>query len=300
MHFQKVSPGSWRRFQVKLTRGENRGKAVATSKKFGITFLTTHMRIWESPLSRAVKSADRTLEIFELFFRERRPMSLKEIAEELGFPASSTNYLLKSLSTGGYLNYNKRYRSYFPTSRMKSVTSWIDDYLPESSEIMDTMKQLRREFGETVAIGIRNDLNLQYLKALESDYPIRYHIDEGAQRPLIEAAMGWVILAGLSDEKIDTIYRRTEYEDISRKISFKDLIAAIEKVRKAGYCYSNDQTVPYFASTIAVKLAENYNNQAVVIGLGGERKRISLKSEAIVARMKLLAATTHDSFRSEL
>ena len=237
-------------------------------------------------MSRAVKSADRTLDIFELFFRERRPMSLKEIAAELGFPASSTTYLLKSLSAGGYLNYNKRFRSYFPTSRMKSITSWIDDYLPENSEIMDIMKQLRREFGETVAIGIRNDVNLQYLKALESDYPIRYHIEEGAQRPLIEAAMGWVILADLPDDKIDTIYRRTEYPDVSRKIPFKDLIAAIRTVRETGYCYSNDQTVPYFASTIAMKLKDQYNNQTVVIGLGGEKTRISARAEEIVSRIE--------------
>ena len=45
----------------------------------------------------AVKSAQRALEILEVFSRQRRPLALKEILDELGYPTSSGSALMLSL-----------------------------------------------------------------------------------------------------------------------------------------------------------------------------------------------------------
>lgn len=234
---------------------------------------------------RPVKSADRTLEVFELFSRERRPLSMKEISASLGYPGSSTMYLLKALSSSGYLNYNKRFRNYFPTSRIRSIGSWIEGHLPDNTEVTDVMRHLRLKFGETVAIGIQNDLNLQYLKAFESDYPIRYHIREGGQRPLLEAAMGWMIMSGLPAPAVEAICLRSNQLLRRQAYHCDEIGSRLEQVRKAGYCYIDDQVEPYFASTVAMRLPVQYNGQDMVIGLGGEKTRIAGRTDEIIAEM---------------
>jgi DNA-binding IclR family transcriptional regulator len=211
---------------------------------------------------------------------------MKEISAELGYPTSSSMYLLKALSDAGYLNYNKRFRNYFPTSRIRSIGSWIEGHLPDNTEIVDVMKNLRLRFGETVAIGIQNDLNLQYLKALESDYPIRYHIREGGQRPLLEAAMGWMIMSALPDASIESICLRSNQLLREQKYDFETMRHRLADIRKIGYCYIEDQVEPYFASTIAMRISVQYNKQDIVIGLGGEKTRIAENAKSIIKEMQ--------------
>jgi len=51
----------------------------------------------------AVKSAKRVLEIFEFFAERKRPASVGDVVEALGYPQSSTSALLKSLVQLRYL-----------------------------------------------------------------------------------------------------------------------------------------------------------------------------------------------------
>ena len=50
-----------------------------------------------------VKTADRTLEVFELFAQERQPLSLSDIARLLQIPISSCHDLVRTLQARGYL-----------------------------------------------------------------------------------------------------------------------------------------------------------------------------------------------------
>jgi DNA-binding IclR family transcriptional regulator len=211
---------------------------------------------------------------------------MKEIMTSLGYPASSAAYLLKALSISGYLNYNKRFRNYFPTSRIRNIGSWIEGYLPDNSEITDVTRRLRLHFGETVAIGIQNDLNLQYLKAFESDYPIRYHIREGNQRPLLEAAMGWMIMSALPPPLVESIFMRANQQQRRQVRSFEELRDRLSKVRDDGYCCIEEPLEAYTSMSVSMRLPIQYNCQDIVIGLGGETSRVAPKVTAIVKEMR--------------
>src|SRR6266571_9176177 len=50
-----------------------------------------------------VKSADRTLDIFELFAAEPRGLTIAEISDRLGVARSSTHGLVHTLAARGYL-----------------------------------------------------------------------------------------------------------------------------------------------------------------------------------------------------
>ena len=51
----------------------------------------------------SVKTAERMLDLIELFALERRPLSLSNIAERLQMPNSSTHALVNTLLGRGYL-----------------------------------------------------------------------------------------------------------------------------------------------------------------------------------------------------
>ena len=74
---------------------------------------------------QAVKSAFRTFEVLELFAQRRMPMPLHEIYTALRYPQSSTTNLLKSMVLLGYLNYNRKERTYLPTMRINALGTWL-------------------------------------------------------------------------------------------------------------------------------------------------------------------------------
>ena len=56
-------------------------------------------------------------EVFEFFAERQAPARLTEVARALGYPASSTFVLLKSLRSLGYLDYDRNDRTFLPTLR---------------------------------------------------------------------------------------------------------------------------------------------------------------------------------------
>lgn len=242
----------------------------------------------EEPIrQRSVKSADRALEVFELFAELKRPIAMREIVANLGYPQSSANYLLKGLCDRGYLNFNKVGHTYFPTAKLRSLGSWIEGHLPENTAVYDAMRALRAKFGETVAVGTQSDVHLQYLKAIESDYVVRYHIAEGDRRPLLEASMGLMLISQYNDGYLESICLRTNQLLGHKRFKTKEILAKVAEIRKLGYCFLEDRTTPYHAATIAMFLPLQYNGQPLVIGLGGVFDRIHKRRDAIVKTMRI-------------
>ena len=90
----------------------------------------------------AVKSAQRALEILEVFARHRRPLALKEILDELGYPTSSGSALMKSLVQLGYLDYDRERRTYFPTMRIAVLGAWVPGALFGDGQLLPALEDL--------------------------------------------------------------------------------------------------------------------------------------------------------------
>ena len=54
-------------------------------------------------MNTSVKSANRVLDILELFASSERPLALRDVASILGLPKSSTHMLLGTLEQRGYM-----------------------------------------------------------------------------------------------------------------------------------------------------------------------------------------------------
>src|SRR5260370_31135226 len=72
-----------------------------------------------------VKSASRTLDVFELFAREQRPLTLSEVAAALDAPLSSCFNLVRALKGRGFLFGVGPRRQIYPTRKMYDFASAI-------------------------------------------------------------------------------------------------------------------------------------------------------------------------------
>src|SRR5690606_650316 len=74
---------------------------------------------------RSIKSAERTLALFELFSLEQRPLTIGEISRELGIPQPSVTMLARNLVKLGYIEHDRFSRTYVPTIRIMLLGSWL-------------------------------------------------------------------------------------------------------------------------------------------------------------------------------
>jgi DNA-binding IclR family transcriptional regulator len=231
-----------------------------------------------------VKSATRAIEILEYFKKVRQPRAMSEIALALGYPQSSSTVLLKTLVTLGYLNFDRRERLYFPTPKVTSLGDWVPRALFGTSRVLEAMHDVHASTGETVSIGTKNDVYLQYVQIIQSVHALRFHVDEGTLRPLTQSAVGWTLMSTLSDDKIDNIVRRANIATpkSSDRVKIPDMMERIREIRQKGYCSA--ENIPFLGGgTICVLLPISIQNQPVVLGLGGAAERIRVNHDRYLA-----------------
>jgi IclR family KDG regulon transcriptional repressor len=240
----------------------------------------------------AVKSARRAFEILETFDRHRRPLGLKEVLDDLGYPASSGSALLKSLVSLGYLDYDRDRRTYFPTMRIAVLGSWVQGALFGEGRLLQAMEELHRATGETVILAVQSDLHAQYIHLIHSAEPLQFRAPPGTRRPLAGSGMGWVLLSGKSDAEIERLRRRINAES-GEKLSHEALMARVGEVRAHGYAFSK-HTVSDGVGIIAAALPRGPFGRVFAIGAAGYVSRLERNETDIVEALRTAVRALQD------
>lgn len=248
-----------------------------------------------------IKTAGRVLEIFEYFRDVRGPLSVREISERFGYPLSSTAVLVKSLTTLGYLTYDSKIRSVFPTIRIALIGDWLYDAMHVGGHLLSLMEDVCRETGETAILAIQNDIYSQYVHIMPNrNQVIQLNVPIGTRRLLCWSGTGWAMLGQQADETIVRLIERTQLrmgqDPIAKRITKDAVFDQVRLVRKNGYALSN-RTVTDGAGTIAMALPVAANGMRMAIAAGGVADRLLEKRRHIVKVMSASIKTSQAGSR---
>lgn len=232
-----------------------------------------------------VKSVGRVFEILEAFNEVRKPMLAIDIARRLSYPVSSTSALLKSMVTLGYLSFDSRDRRYFPTIRVAIVSEYLHGALFGQGNLMALMGDLHSQIGETIILGVRKDLEAQYVHIIPGIYPIMLNVPPGTVRPLHRSGMGWILLSRCENAEIADIVERINKTGREAPVDFKALLAIVDKVRTLGYAPSYNTYVTG-SGIIAMNLPGAVSDRWAAIGAGGPVDRLQAREREIVRGMR--------------
>ena len=234
------------------------------------------------PPAGVVKSAGRAFEVLELFRGARRQMSAAEIGEALGYPKSSTNALLRSLVSLGYLVLNARTLRYFPSLSVTRLGDWIPSVVLASGDAFEILAEVHGATQETVTLVVQNDLSASFLKVLPGTFPISLRMKEGFSTPLFNTAVGTAVLSQLGDDEIAALVQRGNAR-ARRKAERIDLDSTMQKIRDCrlkGFAVFYDAVFPD-TGAIAVPFPSDVEGFPMAIGVGGLRDRIRRNEKAI-------------------
>lgn len=231
---------------------------------------------------RVVKSAGRTFEVLELFRRERTPLSAAEIGQGLGYPKSSTNALLKSLVSLGYLVFNARTLRYFPSLSITRLGDWIPSVVLAAGDAFEILAEVHAATRETVTLSVQNDLSVSFVKVITGTYPISLRMKEGLVAPLFGSAVGTAILSRLDDEEIESLVERANARSGRRsdEVDVAEVLRSVAEARRKGFTVFYEALFPD-TGAIAVPFPSPVEGFPMAIGVGGLRERIRSNERTI-------------------
>jgi len=238
----------------------------------------------------AVKSAGRSLEVFQFFAQERRPAKASEIARRLGIPSSSTSFLLRTLLELDYLVLDEDTRTYFPSARFFLLGAWMFDAVVVPAEVCDLAKRLSIEAGETTILAMESGCSVVYID-VAACRPTRHSpVRIGIRRSIIKSGAGKILLSLKSDLEVSALARRANAElaaERTGQVRLDALRLEMEECRTNGYALSR-RMIYRDMDSIAMHLPIPPGRPAISIAVGGQANRIHAQRARLVAVMERL------------
>jgi DNA-binding IclR family transcriptional regulator len=220
-----------------------------------------------------VKTAGRTLDLFEAFAREGKPLSLSQLARAIGAPVSSCFGIVRTLEARGYLYEVKARGGFYPTKLLFEHARVIASHDPLSERFVPLLEKLRDQTGETVLVSKRLDRQAVYLEVLESPHSIRYSPKVGEFRPLHASASGKALLGGLAPAVRNELLSGMKLPRVtSRTITSRAALEAdLEQGHARGWYVTRGETV---ADLMAVAVPVELNREIYSVALAGPMHRM--------------------------
>ena len=202
-----------------------------------------------------MKSAKRTLDLFEAFAAARRPLNITELSGVLKVPVSSCFGLVSALAGQGYLQPAGDKKAFYPTRKMLRCVEIIAAHEPIAARLLPALRRLRDDSRETVILGKPQAgwRGVVYLEVLEGPQNIRYSAAVGDIKPLHSSSIGKALLSSLEAPRLEAVLAKLRLERVTRNtITTKaKLKADIESGLRRGYQMTAGENVTDVAAVAA-------------------------------------------------
>lgn len=213
-----------------------------------------------------VRQAANVLQILEYFAARLRPATAAEIAEDLGWPRSSTFKLLGTLASRGFLYEPQARGGYYPSPRWLELADRIAqaDPLPEALHML--VRDLARETGETTLIAAPAGEHAIFVDVEESRQPVRYFTSIGDRVPIHASSAGRALLAQITLEERQRLYRGIDWKSYSgtTPMNIQAIEAELAQAESRGFHQSNAEYTPDLAG-VALPLPFGGRRLSIVV-----------------------------------
>jgi DNA-binding IclR family transcriptional regulator len=193
----------------------------------------------------AVKSADRAIDLLELFADQRDGLSLADVCGRTGWPKSSTLALLRTLVGREYLDLADGDGRYRLGHRVAQLGSAYLDGINLAQEGADVVKAVSRTCDETVHLAVLRGTDVLYVAKEEGGGSMRMVSTVGRMIPAHATGVGKMMLSALPAAEIDRLYPpgddlpRLTAQTVTDRDAF---LAALDAARSNGYATDSGQS----------------------------------------------------------
>ncbi len=193
----------------------------------------------------AVKSADRALELLEMFAEHPDGLTLTDVSERMGWPKSSSLALLRTLQNRDFLEISSSTGRYRLGPRVAALGSAYLGNINLAQDGAEIVRGMSRACDETVHLAVLRGTDVLYVAKEEGGGRMRMVSMVGRMIPAHGTGVGKMLLASLPPEELDRLYpvgtdlpRLTE-RTVTDRIAF---VHRLEQIRERGYATDSGES----------------------------------------------------------
>ena len=227
-----------------------------------------------------VKQLTNLFDLLDLFIQEKRPLSVREMVDELEWPRSSAFNMVSTLVESGYLYQPVSRGGYYPTTKWLEVARELTESQPLPESVHTLLADLAHQTGETLFLAAPEGTNVVFLDVVESTADIRFIANVGRRLPIHITSAGRAILSQYSPAERTRLLKRVDYRE-NEKDSFRTMESVEQDIRdnSANGWFIN---LGIYASGVGgVAVPFPFRGRRNAISLGGPVSRIEPKVEAM-------------------
>jgi len=169
--------------------------------------------------------------------------SLSRLADELGFPVSTTHRLLQAMVPPGFVQVDDERRTYELGLTVFQLSHRVARVRTLSELALPVLRRVTEVSGEQTLLAVRQGGDLVYLEKVEGRHQIRNHAEIGQQGHLHSSSMGKALLAWLpEDERAEVVaglhLGRHSPNTITDR---RRLLEELEQTRRRGWAINEEE-----------------------------------------------------------
>lgn len=219
---------------------------------------------------KKIKSANRVLEILELFDASRQSVTVMDVSRALGVPQSSTSELLGSLVNQGYLYRDRYARTYMPTSRVALLGAWVQPAFFRQGKLLPMMDGIVEESGHVAVLGAMTGVALRHVHVVGEN--VAPALRMGSDHSMLHSALGKALLSTFDREIVRKLVHRINAEAAAEAfVRIGDFLEELDRVCRQGFAVgfaANGET-----AIVAVLLPQSGEEQ-LALGIAVPRAEI--------------------------
>jgi DNA-binding IclR family transcriptional regulator len=239
-------------------------------------------RVASAAYEKRIKSADRVLEIFEMFGPDRQALTVMEVSRALDVPQSSTSELLGNLVRRGYLTRDRGGRLFRPTVRVALLGAWVKPSLFRYGKLLPMMDHIHEQTQLTASLAKTIGVTLKHVHSTGAHLPSA--IAKCGDAHMLHSPFGHVLLSQLRADEVRKIVHRLNAEnDPELHARYQDVINSVDQVKRQGFAVGR---VEAGWSGIAVLLPQGECEEQLTVGIIGRAQEIDARRDELVRTLR--------------
>lgn len=193
-----------------------------------------------------IQVIERMMTLLDALAHREAPTSLKQLALETGLHPSTAHRILAAMANAGFVE-RQGIGNYRLGIRLLELGNLVKARLDIRAIALPIMEALHDQVGESINLGVRQGDEIVYVERTSSGRStVRAVHLVGARAPLHVTAVGKLYLAEESETAVTEYARRTGLPGSTPNslTTLKELSRELEKVRKQGVAFDNEEIEP--------------------------------------------------------
>ncbi len=225
------------------------------------------------------QSLEKALRIIEYMAENRQPVRLQDIAQQLGYPASTVIRFLATLEKNNYVKQNPETLRYSLTLKLSKIGTMVYEQYNMRDLVKPYLVELVHKVGESACLAIEENNRAVYIDVQSGPSNILQVMQRiGKEAPLHCTGVGKLLLLNHDRETLRT---RVEKEGLQRLThhtitSYESLQSELEQVSGKGYAL-DDEECEIGARCVAAPIRDYTSHIVASISVSGPVSRMNMQ-----------------------